>query len=67
MKLILFDFSVDKEKNKCQMKLTDQFIEQVVSKRGKRNRLSRNNSLVRNLENQLEYFHFLRSIGTSSR
>ncbi|CAF0790648.1 unnamed protein product [Rotaria sordida] len=37
--------NVDKENNKCQMKLTDQFIEQIVSKRSKRNRLSRTNSL----------------------
>ncbi|CAF0899094.1 unnamed protein product [Adineta ricciae] len=37
--------NVDKEKNKCQMKLTDQFIEQLVSKRSKRTRLSRTNSL----------------------
>jgi hypothetical protein len=28
------------------MKLTDQFIEQVVSKRSKKNRLSRSSSLV---------------------
>jgi hypothetical protein len=43
----MFAFSVDKEKNKCQMKLTDQFIEQVVSKRFKRRILSRTSSLVR--------------------
>lgn len=42
----LFVYSVDKEKNKCQMKLTDEFIEQLLSKRSKRYRLSRNNSLV---------------------
>lgn len=38
--------SVDTEKNKCQMKLTDQCIEQIVSKRSKRHRLSRASSLV---------------------
>ena len=40
------DFSVDVETKKCQMKLTDQFIEQIVSKRSKKARLSRASSVV---------------------
>ncbi|CAF1207825.1 unnamed protein product [Adineta steineri] len=37
--------NMDKENNKCQMKLTDQFIEQLVSNRSKRSRSSRASSL----------------------
>ncbi|CAF3070586.1 unnamed protein product [Rotaria socialis] len=37
--------NIDKEKKKCQMKLTDQCIQQIVSKRSKTNRLSRASSL----------------------
>lgn len=50
---------MDKEKNKCQMKLTDQFIEKVVSKRSKKARLSRNNSLVRQLIISNSYLYVL--------
>lgn len=42
---------MDKEQNKCHMKLTDQFIEQILSKRSKKARLSRTNSLVRHILN----------------
>ena len=38
--------SVDKDQNKCLMKLTDQFIEKVQSKRFKGSRLSRSSSVV---------------------
>jgi len=47
--------NVDKDKNKCQMKLTDQCIEQILSKRSKKGRLSRASSIVS------EYFLFFRN------
>lgn len=48
IRLSMYDesFSVDQEAKKCQMKLTKQFMEDVLSKRSKRMRLSRASSVV---------------------